>query len=182
MSVQTIFMPLIDEGTDVWAPVQAERFSDDTFLVFGPMPDDQGWRFSPNTIVAVERKNFSDGTEGLIVTGFVGVPEIMSDGWDGVQSEINRIVSEATEPFDAETLGNVRDLMVVLRERCPTPDAVDKGYWSTIRFFWADFEIEVFGDHLEGYRFHDQSTDIWHDDHMPGEAFSQRVLTELAAL
>ena len=118
----------------------------------------------------------------MIVTRFIGVPEIMSDGWDGVAAEINRIVSQATEPFDAETLGNVRDLMAVLRDRCPTPDAVDKGYWSTVCFTWGNFQIEVFSDHLEGNRFYDQRTDIWHDDHMPGEAFSQRVLTELAAL
>jgi hypothetical protein len=38
----TIFMPLLDEGTEVWRPVKAIRKSDG-YLVLGPMPSDEVW-------------------------------------------------------------------------------------------------------------------------------------------
>ena len=175
-------MPLLYEGTEAWAPVQAERCSSDTFLVRGPVPEGELWRFGPDCIVAVEPKIFSDGTMGLVVTQFVGVPAIMADGWRGVEAEINKIVAEAREPFEQGTVANAQDLLAFLRERCPTPDSVDKGYWNTICLSWGNFEIEIHDDHIEGYRSYDQRTDIWHEEHKPGDPFSAKVLAELAAL
>ena len=47
---------------------------------------------------------------------------------------------------------------------------------------WGNFEIEVFEDRLEVYRFFDQRSEIWYEYHQPGAAFTPRLLAELAAL
>jgi hypothetical protein len=65
MTTQTIYMSLLDEGTDCWAPVQAEQLDDGRFRVIGPMPEDQLWRYRPGTIVDVECRTFSGGSSGL---------------------------------------------------------------------------------------------------------------------
>ena len=61
MNVQTIYMPLLNEGTEVWAPVQAERIGSGGFRVLGPMPDDQEWTFPPDAVVEVQPRTFGDG-------------------------------------------------------------------------------------------------------------------------
>jgi len=66
MSVETIHMPLLGEGTDVWVPIQAERVEEGRVRVLGPMPDDQVWSFPPGAIVTVSAKTFSDGTTGMV--------------------------------------------------------------------------------------------------------------------
>jgi hypothetical protein len=71
MAAETIYMPLLDEGTDVWAPVQAERQSGNAFLVLPPMPDDQLWKFEPGSLVGVRVKIFSGGEDGLVATRLV---------------------------------------------------------------------------------------------------------------
>ena len=106
--------------------------------------------------------------------------------WDGVETEINRIIAESPEPFTPETIANVRDLIGLVRDRCPIP-GVAKGYWSTVQVGWEPWpsgpshglEIEVFDDRFEVYRFYDQRTDIWDEPHVGGEAFSPAFLAEL---
>jgi hypothetical protein len=65
MATETIFMPLRNEGTDVWRPVKAERLSDGLFRVIGPAPDDEEWAFAPGSTVKVQRQVLSSG-EALI--------------------------------------------------------------------------------------------------------------------
>lgn len=36
---ETIYMPLVDEGSDAWRPVDAERRPDGSFQVLGSVPD-----------------------------------------------------------------------------------------------------------------------------------------------
>lgn len=60
----TIYMPLLDEGTDVWRPVEAIR-DGDGYLVLGPMPPDEAWKYAPGTVVRCEFHVFSDGTRDL---------------------------------------------------------------------------------------------------------------------
>jgi hypothetical protein len=62
MTTETIYMPLLGEGTDVWAPVQAEGLEGTSFRVLGPMPDDQEWAFSVGEVVDVEPRTFADGS------------------------------------------------------------------------------------------------------------------------
>lgn len=73
--------------------------------------------------------------------------------WDDVISRLDGIVAQAPEPFDQDTIDNGRELIHYLGERFAPPDAFDKGYWSTFSLVWDNFEIEVFGDRFETYRF-----------------------------
>jgi hypothetical protein len=103
--------------------------------------------------------------------------------WEWIESEIKRIVLEAQKPFDRDTIANAQDLLQTCRVGAPLPDSVGKGYWSTIVLSWPGFEIEVFDDRLEIYRFNeDRSTDIWYEEHRPQSAFSEKFLSELASL
>jgi hypothetical protein len=58
---RTIYMPLLNEGTDVWRPIQAEDLGDGDYPVFGPVPECGEWEFSPGSIVRVEMKRLSEG-------------------------------------------------------------------------------------------------------------------------
>jgi hypothetical protein len=57
----TIYMRLLDEGVDVWRPVQAEPRSDGSYVVLGPVPADEEWEFAPRTIVRCEPKMLTEG-------------------------------------------------------------------------------------------------------------------------
>jgi hypothetical protein len=62
MGVETIYVYLLDEGTDAWAPVQAQSLGDGRFRLIGSMPEDQEWQFAPGAVVNVEVLE-SDGAE-----------------------------------------------------------------------------------------------------------------------
>jgi hypothetical protein len=64
---ETIYMPLLNDGTDVWAPVLAEQIGEGRYRVLGPMPEDQEWRFGPGELVKVEKRTFSGGEIGLAI-------------------------------------------------------------------------------------------------------------------
>ena len=61
MDTETIYMPLLHEGADVWRPVQAERISGRCYVVLGPVPDSEQWQFAPGTIVQARSKELSEG-------------------------------------------------------------------------------------------------------------------------
>lgn len=61
-------MPLLNEGTDVWRPVQATLVSADAYRVEGEMLDGEEWMFAPGSLVRCELRTFSDG-EGLTAVG-----------------------------------------------------------------------------------------------------------------
>jgi hypothetical protein len=104
-------------------------------------------------------------------------------GWNTVESDVARIVTKSTVPFDPKTVANTGDLISTCRLVSPLPSQVTKGYWSTVSLSWPKFEIEVFEDRLEVYHFNDDgSTEIWYEEHYPGGAFSKRFLDELPKL
>jgi len=59
----TIFVPLLNEGTEVWRPVQARPLGENFFRIIGVEADvsDETWQFASGTIVRCEPKRFSDG-------------------------------------------------------------------------------------------------------------------------
>ncbi len=61
-----IYMPLVNEGTDVWAPVWADPFGRGFWRVRGPLPLGQLWAFPPGSVVAVVHRTFSSGEAGLV--------------------------------------------------------------------------------------------------------------------
>jgi hypothetical protein len=64
-----IFLPLLNEGTDVWRPVEAEPLGGGLYRVLGDAPEDETWAHAPGSTVRCELKVFSDGTEALAATG-----------------------------------------------------------------------------------------------------------------
>jgi hypothetical protein len=61
----TIYMPLLNEGVEVWRPVEATHLTADTYRVERRMPSGEDWAFVPGTFVRCERKTFSGGEVGL---------------------------------------------------------------------------------------------------------------------
>lgn len=62
----TIYMPLLNEGVDVWRPIEATPVSQNAYRVEGEMPDDEVWTFAPGTVVCCSFKTFSSGQCGLV--------------------------------------------------------------------------------------------------------------------
>jgi hypothetical protein len=70
----TIFVPLLEEGVDVWRPVQARRLDRGLFRIIGIEADtrDETWRFPAGAIVRCEDKRFADGTSGITAVEQIG--------------------------------------------------------------------------------------------------------------
>lgn len=61
----TIYMPLLNEGTEVWRPVRARHILDDRYRVGDEVSDNEQWAFAPGSTVICEWKVFNDGKQGL---------------------------------------------------------------------------------------------------------------------
>lgn len=64
MTTETIYVALIDEGVDVWRPVEAEPLGDDRYRLVSPPdfdPDTETWAFPPGSVVLCEERALSDG-------------------------------------------------------------------------------------------------------------------------
>jgi hypothetical protein len=68
----TIFVALVDEGTEAWRPVAAERLSEDKYLIVGVCDtDDEVWQFSPGSVVRCELREFACGEFALAAVELV---------------------------------------------------------------------------------------------------------------
>ena len=99
--------------------------------------------------------------------------------WDAVEDAIARSVSASPEPFAPATVMNAADFVRACRARCPIPEGVAKGYWSTIRIWWRGVEVEVFDDRYELYRLTQGDTRIEHFGRVPGEELPQGLVSQL---
>ncbi|MBJ7440182.1 MAG: hypothetical protein JHD35_14290 [Sphingopyxis sp.] len=61
----TIFMPLLDEGTECWRPVGATPLGTQLYKVEGEVPQDETWAFLPGSIVICEIRKFQSGESGM---------------------------------------------------------------------------------------------------------------------
>lgn len=59
----TVYVRLLDEGTDVWRPVAAHHVEGDLFLLAAdqPVPEDETWEFSPGSMVLCRPRQLSGG-------------------------------------------------------------------------------------------------------------------------
>ena len=64
----TIFISLMDEGVEVWRPVEAEMIEDGIYRILSTIddPGDETWQFEYGMIVRCEYKRFSDGATKLV--------------------------------------------------------------------------------------------------------------------
>ena len=60
----TVYVPLVDEGVDVWRPVAAEPVGPMLFRLTGPVPDGEAWAFEPGAVVRCYERTFADGSRG----------------------------------------------------------------------------------------------------------------------
>jgi hypothetical protein len=60
---QTIYVPLLDEGTTCCRPVDAESISDCTFRILSENlePEDEKWEFPSGSIVRCEEREDEEG-------------------------------------------------------------------------------------------------------------------------
>jgi hypothetical protein len=65
----TIYVPLIDEGVEVWRPVQSRRLSADTYLILNQEYDRnlESWAFEPGTVVRCQARKLN-GQEILVAS------------------------------------------------------------------------------------------------------------------
>ena len=60
--VTRIYVYLLDEGIDLWRPVDAEKVGDDFYRLIGSPPDDtENWEFKTGSVVRVENRMLSEG-------------------------------------------------------------------------------------------------------------------------
>ncbi len=67
MGQRTIYVPLLDEGTEVWRPVAAEELPNGVFRIVAGRPDwnDERWEFPPGAVVCCEQRELS-GESALV--------------------------------------------------------------------------------------------------------------------
>ena len=60
-AVVTIYVGLLDDGVDVWRPLEAEPIGGETFRILSPCPDGERWAFDvePGQTVRCERRTLS---------------------------------------------------------------------------------------------------------------------------
>ena len=65
----TVFVALVEEGTDVWRPVQARPLDGGSFRIIGVDADtsDETWQFPEGAIVKCQRRQFADGRSEMTV-------------------------------------------------------------------------------------------------------------------
>ena len=62
-------MPLLNEGTTVWRPVEVTPLEGAIYRVEGPMPADEDWQYGVNAMIELEWKKFEDGEHQLVPAG-----------------------------------------------------------------------------------------------------------------
>ena len=62
----SIFVALLNEGTEVWRPVSAKAFGDNEFEILGIVPPQESWQFLPGVRVRCTEKVFADGSKALV--------------------------------------------------------------------------------------------------------------------
>lgn len=63
----TIYMPLLNEGVDVWRPVEAMKITDLGSMVTENAPADEEWAFQPGHILRCEERQLSGETQLVAV-------------------------------------------------------------------------------------------------------------------
>jgi hypothetical protein len=69
----TVYVRLLDEGTDVWRPVGARALPNGIFLLAEPDGYDrqaETWEFAPHAKVRCAPKRFADGEERMVAVAY----------------------------------------------------------------------------------------------------------------
>lgn len=66
----TVYVALLQEGTEVWRPVEALCLGGNCYRLLGPIPDDEIWEYQPGDDVAVEGRTFANAEGGLVAVAY----------------------------------------------------------------------------------------------------------------
>jgi hypothetical protein len=66
-----VYVALLDEGVEVWRPVDAAQVAGDEYKLSGPIPEGEVWEFQPDEVVRCRERMFSDGTIALVAVARV---------------------------------------------------------------------------------------------------------------
>jgi hypothetical protein len=89
MPLQTIYVELLEEGVNVWRPVEARAETDHIFRLPDQAPPGETWRLAPGTRVRCEYRQLADEVALVAVELAHG-----HDGWrDAGQSNGGRRLS-----------------------------------------------------------------------------------------
>lgn len=61
MKARTIYVPLLDEGVEVWVPVKARPQGGEGFRLPSIAPEDEKWKYAPGSIVRCRLRDLGDG-------------------------------------------------------------------------------------------------------------------------
>ena len=63
-----IYVPLLDEGTEVWRPVEAIKIGEGIYRIVSDnqKPDDELWKYVTGDIVRCIRQMLSSGFESIV--------------------------------------------------------------------------------------------------------------------
>lgn len=61
-----IYIPLVNEGTPCWRPVEAEHLDGNNYRIVTAKPDDEHWPVATGDVVCCEPRRFSDDHDCLV--------------------------------------------------------------------------------------------------------------------
>jgi hypothetical protein len=61
----TIYVPLLDEGTDCWRPVQAVELGGNVYCIITARGEDERWQFETGNLVRCRERISADGERFL---------------------------------------------------------------------------------------------------------------------
>src|SRR5687768_15741407 len=65
-----IYVALLNEGVEVWRPVNAEILAPDIVRILEEVPEDELWEFQPGDVVHCRFRQFTDGVHLVAVSIF----------------------------------------------------------------------------------------------------------------
>jgi hypothetical protein len=67
--METIYVALLDQETEAWRPVLAQRRADDTYLIVSKNddPEQEMWQFSSGSLVRCEPRELAEGVRLVAV-------------------------------------------------------------------------------------------------------------------
>ena len=66
----TVYVALLQEGTEVWRPVSALSLGGNRFRLLGRIPDGEMWEYQPGDDVIGERRIFAGTASGLVAVAY----------------------------------------------------------------------------------------------------------------
>lgn len=61
VKIETIYIYLLEEGTDVWRPCKAEHLGGERYRILDEAPEGEVWEFKNGTVVKCRMRELLDG-------------------------------------------------------------------------------------------------------------------------